>query len=99
LPSFLAKKEIFEWLKQGKKTIDVRKGNPQNGGNVLFVCGPYRLAMRIVGTQSGRLTDVIRQDNFRQVIPSAQSVDDALAYLRRIYGDCDGIFTAYTVTC
>jgi len=99
LPTFLAKKEVFEWLKQGKKTIDVRKGNPQCGDNALFVCGPYRLAMRIVGIQSGRLTDVIRQDNFRQVIPSAQSVDDALAYLRRIYGDCDGIFTAYTVTC
>jgi ASC-1-like (ASCH) protein len=99
LPSFLAKKEIFEWLKQGKKTIDVRKGNPQYGGNVLFVCGPYRLAMRIVDIQSGQLTDLIRQDNFRQVIPSAQSVDDALAYLRRIYDDCDGIFTAYNVTC
>ena len=97
MPTFLAKKEVFIWLKQGKKTIDIRKGNPQQGGTVQFICGPHRLTLRVVETQSGKLTEMIRPDNFRQVIPSAATVDDAVAYLRRLYGVYDGVFTAYTV--
>jgi ASC-1-like (ASCH) protein len=97
MPTFLAKKEVFIWLQQGKKTVDVRKGNPQRGGTAQFICGPHRLVLRVVGMQSGKLTEVIRLDNFRQVIPSAASVDDAVAYLRRLYGVYDGVFTAYTV--
>jgi ASC-1-like (ASCH) protein len=97
LPTLLAKREVFEWLKQGKKTIDVRKGKPQHGDTLLFISGPYRLTMKIVGTQSGALSELVRQDNFQQVIPSAVTLEDALAYLRGIYGCCDGCFTAYTV--
>ncbi|MCL4430374.1 MAG: hypothetical protein M1540_07940 [Candidatus Bathyarchaeota archaeon] len=97
MPTFLAKKEVFMWLKQGKKTIDIRKGNPQKGDTIQFICGPHRLMLRVVATQSGKLSDVIRQDNFGQVIPSAASVDDAVAYLRRLYGGYDGVFTAYMV--
>ena len=82
---------------QGTKTIDVRKGSPQHGDTAVFISGPYRLTLRIVKTQSGKLTDVVGLDNFRQVIPSAADVDDALAYFRRLYGNCDGVFTAYTV--
>lgn len=54
--------------------------------------------MQIVDRQSGALSDLIRENNFRQVIPSAGSVDEAVNYLRRIYGDVDGVFTAYFVT-
>ncbi len=96
-PSFLAKKEVFQWLKQGRKTIDVRKGNLQRGDVAVFISGPHRLTMKVVGTQSGRLTDVVREDNFRLVIPTAVTVDDAVAYLRRLYGGYDGVFTAYFV--
>jgi ASC-1-like (ASCH) protein len=94
---FLAKKEVFEWLSEGKKTIDVRKGRPRMGDVAVFACGPRLLKLRIVGTQTGKLTEVIRADNFRQVIPAATTLDEALAYLRRIYGSCEGCFTAYTV--
>lgn len=99
LPSFLAKKEVFEWLKQGKKTVDVRKGGPQRGDVAVFVSGPHRLSMNITAIESGKLTDVVREDNFKRVIPSAQSLGDALAYFGRLYSDCNGVFTAYTVVC
>ncbi len=99
LPSFLAKKEVFEWLKQGKKTVDVRKGGRQDGNVAVFVSGPHRLSLRIISTESGKLTDLVREDNFKLVIPSAQSLGDALAYFGRLYSDCDGVFTAYTVAC
>lgn len=97
MPTFLAKKEVFLWLKQGKKTIDVRKGYPQQGVIIQFICGPYRLKLRVVEVHCGKLSDVIRSDNFNQVIPSAVCLEDALGYLRGIYGGYDGVFTAYTV--
>lgn len=96
--TLLAKKEVYEWLKTGQKTIDVRRGKPRQGERVLFISGPHRLEMQIVDRQSGALSDLIRENNFRQVIPSAGSVDEAVNYLRRIYGDVDGVFTAYFVT-
>jgi ASC-1-like (ASCH) protein len=99
LLTLLAKKEVFEWLRQGQKTIDIRKGKPRQGDRVLFVSGPHKLEMRVVDRQSGALGDLIRADNFRQVIPSAGSVDEAMGYLRRIYGEVDGLFTAYFISC
>jgi len=97
LPTFLAKKEVFDWLKQGKKTIDIRKGRPQQGAVAVFISGPYKLALKIVRVESGQLTDLIRVDNYRQVIPTASKLDDSLTYLRGLYGVYDGIFTAYMV--
>ena len=63
----------------------------------MFLSGSRRLTLRIVATQSGKLAEVVRLDNFRQVIPSAQSLEEAFAYFRVLYGDCSGVFTAYTV--
>lgn len=97
--TLLAKKEVYEWLKTGQKTIDIRRGKPRQGERVLFVSGPHRLEMQIVDRRSGALLDLICLDNFRQVVPCAGSVDEAVDYLRRIYGDVDGFFTAYFVTC
>jgi ASC-1-like (ASCH) protein len=97
LLTLLAKKEVLEWLKSGQKTIDVRKGSPKQGDRVQFISGPYRLEMRVVGCESGRLSELIRVDNFRLVVPSAGSVEEAWAYLGRFYEDYDGVFTAYFV--
>ncbi len=94
---FLAKKEVFQWLKEGKKTIDVRKGKPRPGEVAVFTSGPHVLKMRIVGVRCGKLGEVVREDNFRQVIPSAANLEDALGYVRGFYGGYDGVFTAYTV--
>jgi ASC-1-like (ASCH) protein len=98
LPFFLAKKEVFEWLTQGKKTIDVRKGDSKPGEIAVFQSGPHALRLKIVKTESGRLTEVLRSDNFKQVIPSAVALGDAVDYLRGLYGGVyDGVFTAYYV--
>jgi len=97
LPLLRTKKEVFEWLKQGKKTIDIRKGNPYRGEIAVFAAGPHVLRLKIAKRESGRLTDLVRLDNFRQVIPSAVVLGDAVDYLRRLYGDYDGVFTAYFV--
>jgi len=53
--------------------------------------------MRIVKTETGRLVEVVRFDNFKLVIPSALVIDDAFAYLRGLYGGDEGVFTAYYI--
>ena len=42
--------------------------------------------------------DVLRQDNFSGVVPSAAELGDAVNFLRRIYGVYDGVFTAYYIS-
>jgi hypothetical protein len=95
MPFFLAKKEVYVWLRDGKKTIDVRKGKPWEGNLAIFQSGPYQLRRSIVKKETGKLTEVITENNYRQVIPSAPDLQAALNYLHGIYGPCEGPFTAY----
>jgi hypothetical protein len=98
LPLLRTKKEVFVWLKEGRKTIDIRKGTPHYGDIAHFLSGPYKLQLKITKKESGMLTDLVRSDNFTCVIPSAQTLTEALNYLRGLYGgDVDGVFTAYYV--
>ncbi len=97
MPLLYARKEVFNWLKQGKKTIDIRKGTPRKGDIVVFQSGPHILRYEIVKKEFGQLDQVLRLDNFKQVIPSAQELSEAVDYLWRIYGVCDGVFTAYYI--
>jgi len=97
LPLFFAKKEVFQWLSQGQKTIDVRKGNPKPGEIAVFQSGSRILRLKILKTERGQLTDILRLDNFKAVIPSATVLGDAIGYIREIYEVNDEIFTAYYV--
>ena len=98
LPLLRIKKEVFIWIKEGKKTIDVRKGKPYRGDVAYFFSGPYRLQLRIIRKETGRLTDLVHLDNFKRVIPCAETPIEAIKYLRRLYGDYEGVFTAYYVS-
>ncbi len=97
LPVFRTKKEAFEWLSSGKKTIDVRKGDQFRGEFAVYLSGRNVLRMKIVKRETGKLDEVVRSDNYRLVIPSALFLDDALAYLRGLYVEYNGIFCAYYV--
>lgn len=97
LPLFRTKKEAFEWLRTGKKTIDVRRGEPLKGEVAVYLSGRRVLRFRILKREAGRIEDVVRLDNFRLIIPSALSLEEAVGYLRGLYGGCDGVFTAYFV--
>ena len=81
----------------GKKTIDIRKGNPFRGESAVYLSGRNVLRMKITKREAGTLEEVVRRDNFRLVIPPAMNLDDALAYLRGLYNGYDGVFSAYYV--
>ena len=97
LPLFFAKKEVFKWLEQGKKTIDIRKGSPKRGEIAVFQSGPNVLRLKILKKEFGQLAEILDLDNYKEVIPSALLLSDAFAYFRGLYGFYDGTFTAYYV--
>jgi hypothetical protein len=94
----LTKKDVFIGLKEGKKTIDVRKGKPYRGDVAYFFSGPYQMQLRIIKKETGRLTDLVHSDNFKSVIPCAETPVEAIRYLQRLYSDYEGVFTAYYVS-
>ncbi len=95
MPLFRAKKEVFEWVKTGKKTIDLRKGKAHRGEIAFFVSGPHTLKLKIVNKQTDKLENIVQNNNFKLIIPSAETVVDAVLYMRKLYDDYDGFFTAY----
>jgi ASC-1-like (ASCH) protein len=98
MPVFLTKKEYFQAIQQGQKTIDIRKGRPMQGGTAVFLSGPLKMRMKIEKVETGKLAEVMREDNFRLILPLAASLMDAFFILRKIYGgDVEGDFTAYHV--
>lgn len=97
VPLLYVKKEVFEWVKQGLKTIDVRKGKPRRGDFAFFQFGKQILKLRVVARESGEFGNIVRADNYVCIIPSAKCLDDAVAYFHGLYGDCGGVFTAYHV--
>jgi len=91
----MVKKEVFEWIRTGQKTIELRRGKAREGDNAVFQCGRYILRGIIVKKEEGSLTDVLRQENYRNIIPSANNLEEAMTYLKRLYGTVEGMFTAY----
>jgi ASC-1-like (ASCH) protein len=94
-PLFQAKKEVYAWLREGRKTIDIRKGKARRGDIAVFQSGAIHLRLPITKKETGTLAEVIRADNYKQIIPPANSVEDALSYLRGLYTAHNGTFTAY----
>lgn len=99
MPLFMVKKQVFEWVRAGQKTIDVRRGKPWKGESAVFQCGSNILRLQIAKKERGRLDEIVRQDNFKAIIPSAKSVEEALEYLEGLYDSTEGLFTAYYLSC
>jgi ASC-1-like (ASCH) protein len=94
----LAKKEVLQWIAEGKKTIDVRKGNPRsNEPTVLFASGTNQITATVTKKETGKLTEIITEANYKLVIPTAQNLQDAYDYLHAIYRGYDGVYTAYYI--
>ena len=98
MPLFMVKKEVFEWVRTGQKTVELRKGKPKQGNNAVFQCGRKIFRGKIVKKEEGRLAEVLREDNYKRIIPSAHSLEEATEYIRKLYGTTEEPFTAYSFT-
>jgi len=96
MPAFLTKKQVFEWIKTGEKTIELRRGKSQNGDSIAFLNGQKQFVKgRILRKREGKLEDVLNTATYRKIIPTAKSLDEALAFVKQLYPSTDGTFTAY----
>jgi len=91
----MVKKEVFEWIKTGQKTIELRKGKAKSGDQAVFQCGRNILRGKIVRRYEGNLQTLLQSLNFKQIIPTANSAEEAKAYIKKLYRTTDGTFTAY----
>ena len=95
MPLFMVKTEVFEWIKTGQKTIELRKGKAKAGDRAIFQCGRNILRGIIISKDEGNLLALLRNLSFKDMIPTANSIEEATAYIRKLYGATDGAFTAY----
>jgi len=91
----MVKKEVFEWIQSGKKTIELRKGKAKSGDQAVFQCGRNILRGKIVRKVEGNLQTLLQSLSFKQIIPTATSIEEAEVYIKKLYGTADGTFTAY----
>jgi ASC-1-like (ASCH) protein len=91
----MVKKEVFEWIKTGQKKIELRKGKAKAEDQAVFQCGRNNLRGKIIRKDEGKLQTLLQTLSFKEIIPNANSVEEAKAYIKKLYGTTDGTFTAY----
>jgi len=91
----MVKKEVFEWVKSGQKTVEVRRGSARKGEEAVFQCGSHILRLQIAKKETGRLAEIVRQDNFKAIISTANSQDETIRCIQSLYGTTERVFSAY----
>ena len=88
-------KEVFEWIINKEKNIELRKGKAEKGDEAVFQCGRNIVRGKIIKGEEGNLTDVLRKDSYKNIVPSANTLEEAINYIKKLYGTTEGVFTAY----
>ena len=91
----MVKKEVFEQIRTGQKTNELRRRKAKQGDIAVFQCARNILRGKIIKREEGNLTDVLRKDNYKNIIPSADTLEEAINYIKKLYGTTEGVFTAY----
>ncbi len=98
MPVFRMKKEPFNWIKTGTKTVELRKGKAKKGDNATFLSGKSQVARgKILKKQEGKLSELLNSATYNNIVPTAKNLSEATEYLKRIYSSLEGTFTAYEI--
>ena len=74
----------------------MRRGNPRGGGKIVFLNGRNESAKgRIIRVREGKLEEVLNVGNYKKIIPTAENLGEALAFVKKIYPSTEGTFTTY----
>ena len=96
MPAFLTKKQVYDWVKTGEKTIELRKGKPQNGDHIAFLNGQRQCVKgRMLRKREGKLDEILNATTYRKIVPIAKTLDEAVEFVKQLYQSTDGTFTAY----
>ena len=61
------------------------------GDVAVFQCGRNISRRKIIKREEGNLTDVLRKDNYKNIIPSANTLEKATNYVRKLYETSEGV--------
>lgn len=96
MPTFRTKKQVYEWIKSGKKTIELRSGRPREGADITFLSGRGESVKGcILKRKEGKLDDVLNSVTYSRIVPTAKSLEEAFVFIKSIYPFTEGIFTTY----
>ncbi len=96
VPAFRTKKRFYDWVKTGEKTIELRKGKTQKGSGIAFLNGRGQcIKGRILRKREGKLDEVLNENTYRKIIPTAKTLGEAVEFIRQLYLSTEGTFTAY----
>lgn len=96
MPAFLTKKQVYDWVLTGQKTIELRKGPSQNGESIAFLNGKRQCVKgRILRKREGKLDEVLNATTYRKIVPTAKTLNEAVEFIKQLYQSTDGTFTAY----
>lgn len=96
MPTFFIKKEVYEWIKLTKKTVELRKGKPRNGEKIAFLSGRNKMIRgRILRKREGKLEELLNIQTYKKIVPCAKNLEEAKAFIKKIYPSTEDLFTAY----
>jgi len=55
----MVRREVFEWIQAGRKTIELRRGRAKGGDQAVFQCGRSMLRGSIVSKVEGTLSELL----------------------------------------
>ena len=58
MPLFMVKREVFEWIRTGQKSIELRRGRAREGDKAVFQCGQNILRGIILKKEEGKKYEV-----------------------------------------
>lgn len=92
MPLLEESEEGFDLVIRGLKTAIIKRGSPLPGNVAAIRCGSRITHATIVKKESGRLSRVLRLDNYRRFFPNAKSYEEAI---RSISNSPGHVFTGY----
>ena len=90
MPLFMIKREYFDLIRIGKKTVELRKKDgpwkyAKVGDAAVFLCGKETERRTITSIQEGTLEEIFSNVDFRRILPNTGSLEEAIQLVRRLY--------------
>lgn len=93
----MVKKGVFQWIGNGQKNIELRRGKAKKGSTAVFQCVRVIPRRKIMYKEEGNLVGVLANNNYKNIVPSAKTQEGAANYMKKLYGTIEGTFTAYHI--
>ncbi len=93
----MVKKEVFKWIENRQKHVEIRKGKPMQGDKAVFQCGKCIIRRKIVSKQTGQLADLLNAVGFKNAVPNAESLEEAIRFYEDLGYSAGTQLTAYVL--